>query len=537
MLQLTGTARFLGTYGSYTAFIPTNDGVKKFLTEQGKSTLEEVDLNLLKDLVKLHLIEDTITTSQFTDGKIPALTMYGQYLITGSSNIGGKTNITVNRQANIVTGNVVVGNGYVHVIDRMLQPAKLTLAQMIEANPNLSMFTQALKETGLFDSLNFKPADNPNTGKKYLTVLAESDLVLKAAGFPTYASLKSRYRTGDPKSVTDSLNLFVRYHIIPEAKYLADIIGLATHSTLAPLEVVNAKLEGQTVLINDIDFNGLHETGAALERNLSDNSAVNGVLHTITSYTYEPAVGAPQTATGHFAIKVRKSEPVYWDVCTNIPEFTKASFYRKRTSPSSGRYVKSSGDPLTNFFWPTDNDATAGPRYVFDGGAYRSDFIEIPLGPASGVGVTVPRNPYADLVTPLIVKGTYKVWLCYRYARQSTGSRLVIRGSVDGFDLSRNIWQPTEQRPVASGANWREDMEREGWKQYTAGADNRNYAGRMLGAIEFKTTATHKFTLTCLSGFQNNNNLDMIQFIPTTLTGLDQVYPLFRPDGTFESKP
>ena len=38
-------------------------------------------------------------------------------------------------------------------------------------------------------------------------------------------------------------------------------------------------LQGAAVLLNDIDFNGVHENGIPLDRITSDISATNGVLH------------------------------------------------------------------------------------------------------------------------------------------------------------------------------------------------------------------------------------------------------------------
>jgi hypothetical protein len=80
----------------------------------------------------------------------------------------------------------------------------------------------------------------------------------------------------------DSLNIYVKYHIIPDPRYLADIVSASSHPTLAPLEVLASKLEDIKVLINDLDFNGVHEKGVELERATSDLSATTGVLHTAT---------------------------------------------------------------------------------------------------------------------------------------------------------------------------------------------------------------------------------------------------------------
>src|SRR5207249_7098315 len=129
------------------------DGVKTFLKDVGKSSIDAFTQAELQDYVKLHLIQDTINTSQFTDGKLPHVTMLGQYLLTGVTNKNGISSYIVNRLALVVQPNIHLANGNVHSIDNVLRPATKTVAQTVEANADFSIFTQALKETGFYDSL------------------------------------------------------------------------------------------------------------------------------------------------------------------------------------------------------------------------------------------------------------------------------------------------------------------------------------------------------------------------------------------------
>src|SRR5215203_559247 len=313
IIDRVGYSGFLNAYGSYTLFAPTDDAVKAYLQQVNKTSIEQIDLNELKNLVKFHLIEDTLTTNSFKDGKLPKITMLGQYLLTGVTNQNGVSKYSVNRQASVVQSNIITGNGIIQVIDQVLKPATLTVAKMIEQNPAYSIFTEALKETGFYDSLNV--VNNPDTTRRFLTVFAETNKALQDSAINSYSALKSKYsQTGNPKNPSDSLYLYVAYHINPNANYLADIVTTSSLTTLAPLEVLTPKLDEQAVLLNDLDFNGVHEKGILLDRSTSDNSATNGVLH---------------TATAHFAIKNRLPTPVYWDVA-DFPEVRKLpSVFRK----------------------------------------------------------------------------------------------------------------------------------------------------------------------------------------------------------------
>jgi uncharacterized surface protein with fasciclin (FAS1) repeats len=497
VLRITGDAGFLGVYGTYTIFAPTNDAIAAYLKETGKASVENVDVQEWKDLVKFHLLADTISTTSFSDGKIPSLTMYGQYLITGAANTDGATRMMINKQAGILQANVRVGNGIIHVVDHVLQPARSTIAEMISNDARYAMFAAALKETGLYNTLNILPANNTDSSTKWLTVLAESDAVLNSAGFTSYAALKARYcNTGDPKNEKDSLHVYVNYHILYGIKYLADIVTSTSHTTLAPLEVVTSKLSGETVLINDDTFNGVHEPGVELKRVSSDNSANNGVVH---------------DAMMHFTAKVRNPVPVYWDVA-DFPEIRNLpAYYGKQNYEFA----------FTNMPKDIKIAGPYGMTYTVGGTYVKGDYLMIPLG---GPG----RSVWVEFKTPLLVRGKYKVWICYRTQKQSNSSNNLNEISIDGEAMPR-----TMNFTVSMPATTEGEMEAQGWKWYTDPISN-NWGARLVGIVDIKTTDRHVLRFTTLQGTQNNNNLDMIHFIPQDM---DQLYPRFKADGTPSPRP
>ncbi len=538
ILAITGTDGFLQAYGNYTLFLPTNEGVKKYLSDIGKTSVEQVSADELKDMVRFHLLEDTISTVHFGDSKLNSLTMLGQYLITGVNTTGGQTKITINRQANLEASNIRLGNGYVHVIDNVLRQARLTVAQMIEANPNYTIFTQALKETGLFDTLNILPANNLKADQKFLTLLAESDQTLAAENLGTYELLKAKYdktTVSDLKDPANGLHAYVAYHILYGAKYFADIASAQAQQTLASPEIIQTDFVNDQILINDMTFNGTYEPGVLLVRTNSDNSAVNGVLHTTSAFT--PANG-PAT-TGHFAIKKREPFPVYWDVA-DFPE-TRANVAKFR-KPGAGSFdfrktSKTAPSPLSGWDW---GNQIYGPNYVNATGAWvYGDYLNMVLGVSS-------RNDWMSAKTPLIVRGLYNVWVCYRRQNQSgrwpnrigTKARILI----DGEALPTPFFF-AEPPPLGNTA----ELAALGWKYYTSNGnaanpfekqrmrtdgqtDNSPWVAKNLGVVEIKTTDTHTMLMEALQDSQSQNNLDMIQFIPVKWES--QILPRFMPDGT-----
>ena len=496
ILDKAGYSSFLDAYGAYTMFVPTNTGVQSYLQSVNKN-LSQLTADEAKDIAKIHIIRDTLTTKSFKDGKLPLITMYGQYLIGGVNSLNGISSFSVNRQASVIESNITVGNGILHIIDKTLQPAKSSLSAMIEANPNYSIFTQALKETGYYDSLKLVDAD---LAKRWSTIIVESNAVLSKAGFSTYEALKKRYSTtGNPRLKNDSLNLYVSYHLLPGIKYLADIISAASHLTKVPLEVVTSKLDGQSVLLNDIEFNGIYEKGIELDRNLSDNAATNGVLH---------------AANSHFVVKFRKPTPLHWKV-SDFPEVRKLPAYFRRQN-----YAFDMGS-IKDWSWQMNTITYVYGTSGVPATTYFNDCLQVPLGIGNAA-----RSNWIEMKTPLVVKGKYKVWVCYRAQKQSGtlgttgGSSSVVQVSINGEPLPRPVTF-TDQAPTGTAGEL-------GWKMYMNNVTSLFACGRLLGTIDIKTTDRHTLRMQSISGGQNTNNIDLIQFIPVDM---NQISPRFTQSG------
>lgn len=262
ILERSGTKGYLAAYGKYTMFTPDNNAVNNWLKSLNKTAVDQLTAAELKDVVRFHVLPDTVATGKFTDGKLTQITLYGQYLQTGVTFKDGISSFIINKQALITQSNVRVGNGIIHVIDHVLIPSTKTLAATIEGNNRYSIFTQALKETGFYDSLNYVQAVIPDTTRRFQTVILESDSALQAAGFNNYAALKAKLsKTGNPKSHADSLWMYVAYHISTGASYTPDIVSSPSLATLVPSEIITTKLLGTKVLLNDDEFNGVIEPG------------------------------------------------------------------------------------------------------------------------------------------------------------------------------------------------------------------------------------------------------------------------------------
>lgn len=527
IIDKSGYAGFLTAYGSYTMFAPTNDAVKLYLTEVSKSSVNDFTADEAKNIVKFHLMEDTLSTSSFKDGKLPAVTMYGQFLVSGVTNTGGVSSITINRQGIIVQANIKTGNGFVHGLDHVLKPATKSSAQLITDNANLSIFRQALVATGYYDTLNIINTDNP---KRWFTVLAETNQAFADSGFTSYTALFNRLsNTGNPKNPLDSLHIYMAYHIIPDARYLADIASATSHFTLQPLEVLASKLDGETVLINDLEFNGVREPGVVLDRATSDVSTTTGVLH---------------IARSHFRPKVRVPFAVYWDVA-DFPEVRKLPAIFRR----SGTTLDFAYGTIKDITWnsPTNslgaNSTSPAGGYNSPGPSntsfpvYAGDYLVIPMG-------NTTRHNWIQFRTPLLVKGKYNIWICYRAQKGSgtltsstpiSGSNCPVQVSFDGVPTSRQF-NFCIQRPLGSDG----ELLALGWKKYSDSSRIPNstgyqfMSGKFVGSVDVTTTDRHlvRFDVQPAAGTGNpNNNLDMIHFIPVDWPS--QFLPRMGTNGSF----
>ncbi|MFI8379443.1 fasciclin domain-containing protein [Leeuwenhoekiella sp. NPDC079379] len=500
ILEITDYASFMNTYGTYTLFLPDNDAVAALLSDMGVSSLSDIPLDDLQDLTKLHILEQTIKTTEFTDGKIATPSLQGQFLITGASNKNGASSITVNKTSSIISSNIEVGNGVIHVLDEVLRVADKTLAQTLDNDTSLTLFTEAVKATGWYDKLNLPLTYNADSIPSYLTVLAQTNKTFEDSGLNTLEDLKTRYsHLGDPLNPKDSLNLFVAYRILPGLNYLADLAVTPAVITKAPLEVITVKLALDTLLLNEETFNGILEKGTVIDRDKSDITASNGALHLVND---------------NFFIKKRLPAPVYFDVADQ-PEFRQlSSIFRTPGAPSTS--LKK--EDLSLITWPDNNSLTyvaaaIGGNSQLDR-AWHGDVIELNR---FRQGYLNPLN----LTSPVIIKGQYKVWVSYRTNENSSAAAQV---SIDGVPMPRLI----NFREYGNTDLPERVLESQGYKRHIEPSTNR-FNCRLVGIVTIETTGTHSIEIKAIQDSRNGQTwIDVIEFRPIDM---DQLYPKFEAGG------
>lgn len=391
VLEKSGTKAFLKAYGTYTCFAPTNHAFEKYFSENGINSIEQLSDEELKDIVRFCVIKDTLSSETFVDGRMNTQTLYGQYLTYSTSFEDGQLIRRINKYAEIDELDIRTSNGIIHTLKTVLTPEVKSIAQYIETTQGYSIFNQALKETGLYNTLNTVPSSDNDT--IWYSFFAVSDEVLKADSIYSFNDLKAKYQTAERP---DGLYQYMAYHILPDQYYfITDLISAKTVSTTAPSEVLTVRTSGTSVLINDDYFAGIHEPGFEINRTISDQTAANGVIHFMN---------------GNFAIKVRYPFPVYWDVCDQLELRKMPGVFRKngQSNLANGTFENISWEPEDALIHYNANGTVNGDNsFVF------KDWFHIDFRPEIVKSIT--------FITPTLVKGTYKVWIGTR--SQSSSAR------------------------------------------------------------------------------------------------------------------
>lgn len=502
---------FLKAYGGYTVFAPDNRAVNEYLGELGVSSIEEISKEELKDLLKYHVIKDTISTTEFIDGRMNTQNEFGHYVTTGTYFEGGQPVIKVNKYAKILEKDIRMANGIIHKIGDVIRPEKKPAAQVIDENDNYSIFAEALKATGWYDTLMI--ADGPHT------VFAVSNEAYAKESIKSFQDLLGEIAPGTEnlKDTLNDLNKYIGYHILKNnLRYVTDLIADRAALTRAHNEVITIKMSGAKVLVNDDLFAGIHEPGFEMDRPVSDRTVLNGVVHEMKE---------------DFRIKVRNPFAVYWDVAEQIEIMKIPGVFRR---PGGHAYLDNG--QLENIVWYGEKNrieykAGLGGNegwHVFD------DRIDVNLRPEV--------IQWIEFKTPILVAGEYKLWVCTRNVHGDNNRKAIYYAYFNDEVLPNIINNRITLNNIVPEA----EREQEGFKLYGWKPDDLRYyrvvdedtfditqsqymnkegaarmTGQLAGTIKVETTGIHTLKFVGITG-TNGAWFDMMHFIPVEE---DQLWP------------
>lgn len=516
-LRYSGTFNALNqsTAGvSFTALVPTNEAMQEFYSRRGVSSLEELTPDYVRHFVLYHTVSDSIAIDKFvTMNEIINIEGEPMSVWIDPENAG---QAVLGDEARITEMGLSASNGKIYVLSSVLTPLVETLVDRITDQGNSSIMLQALEASGWKKELSTIADTTVVEGinqirKRYYTLLNVTDETFSAAGIGSLDALRAKLVSLDTRGLTpDSLlREYVAYHIMQNSYRLADLAGGEGE--------VSSRLLGSNARnqIMSIDYDGTvselesrftfnaQGTSASFVRGACDIQGKNGYVHNLTSWlpVWEPLqteviwdladYSDIKAAVTSYGISYAPATPTDKDykmgLGNTVYTYEMGEGGKGSTSYSEGvSYVTPKSIRLPS---------SANPEIVSAEG-YRNDFVVFNVGYMGSVSVK----------TPVLVKGKYRVELCYYYATglnfvrtQGSGSNGgLICLSFDGRDDVKDYLNPYKQIPSSVTGF---------------------YHSTIFNEVTFDETTDHEFNMIVMDPAASSSSsfylaFDYIRFVP-----------------------
>jgi len=265
-LQATGLDAALTGQGPYTVLAPTNDAFDAFLTSINATTLEDIPVDVLTNVLLNHVILGEVESSSLTNGYANTQAISSASGTNMSLYINTDNGVSFNGVSNVLTADVTASNGVVHVVDGVIGlPSIVTFAL---ADPNFEVLVQALTREDLtqdFVGLLSIPAGSPPSP---FTVFAPIN-----TGF---VNLLAELGVGSLNDIDEpTLSAVLSYHVVVGANQLSVNLSGGMEFTTA---------QGGNLLFNFDDLGGgiLTDNNDRTSNIIAlDVQADNGIIHAI----------------------------------------------------------------------------------------------------------------------------------------------------------------------------------------------------------------------------------------------------------------
>jgi uncharacterized surface protein with fasciclin (FAS1) repeats len=222
LVRSTGMESLLNTRGPYTLFLPNNEAMFEYYTLKNVSSLEGFSESDQESLVLNHLVGADIGSNDIGLGTLRETNALGDYVVTEFEG----SDIIVNKHSKIIDRDVRTANGYIHVIDRVMDPITDDIYTVVSSDPSYRIFAEGLSLTGLKDTLQIISFPyGQKEARTRFTVLAVADSIYHRYGIQSVEDLVE-WCGANPDSVTFLNNPFYRYmeyHCMTGSYYLSDL--------------------------------------------------------------------------------------------------------------------------------------------------------------------------------------------------------------------------------------------------------------------------------------------------------------------------
>jgi len=211
----------------YTLFLPDNKAVEEFISQSKQfASLDELldDQAYVSALSRYHVLTKAIHSNEFPFGAFPDRTLSDD-LLTVSFIIGSDSSYyKINNQSAVIKPNIEESNGFIHIIQNVLEPVAFTSYEWLTNRPEYSIFKEAVDLTGLRSLIDIDTKASDQGSVTPVTILVEPNEILKESGIYTLNDLIAKIspENSDYTKPSNPLYNFVGYHILENNYYLDD---------------------------------------------------------------------------------------------------------------------------------------------------------------------------------------------------------------------------------------------------------------------------------------------------------------------------
>lgn len=325
VLERAGVKQLLAAYGTYTCFAPDNDAFAIYMNEHGYTAIEQLSDADCDTIAFGHVIKVEYLTTDLDNGVVGTANMNDRFIQVYIDSLN--SDYYVNRTAKILVKDQEVENGVIHVVDHVLLPSTEQLPDLMQQDPAISLFCEAMKLTHFDDSLqkymdekyvydestyNYVRQNEicvkPKHRRYGYTGFIETNEALARAGIENLADLvryaKEVYDASYPEDAgkydddfthrKNPLNRFVSYHFLNRTIYASKITTTVSimpqyesvdfYETMCPGTILKVE-KGQGTRYKGLRINRRWDTSFQVEGVLvHDNNGFdgnNGVYYTI----------------------------------------------------------------------------------------------------------------------------------------------------------------------------------------------------------------------------------------------------------------
>lgn len=544
ILEDTGLKTLLSVYGHYTCFIPTDSAFNVYFQEKS-ITYDKLTSDEKKNIVFNHIIRGqsiNYLTRNFSEGALSTANMNNRYIVISYMQNGDSTNvIMVNKSARILTPDVELHNGVVHVIDHVMVPSEESVGNLLKTIPKFKIFGDALTMTHMTDSMleSYDMTYKSPYSTEYVNVLgytmhtlqqkklgytifAEPDSVFNAAGINNIQDLiayaQKYYGSEDLQNYSsrnNPLNKFISYHLLNRQMSTNSFIYMGRNTspsyTDKRYEYYETLLQYRLMEIKAGNKINTQKDGTCVSLNEKESniSATNGYIHCLNNImVYDENIMRNDVL----------NKRIRFDAYSLAPELTNNNI---RWHLSGNDSYTMPGNYCPGYF--KFNDAT---KFIMWASQNWDDYQEDEMSLRGWYDFTVRMLP--------VPPGTYEIRLGYSPRAWGGLAQVFVDGKIIGIpvDFATDADDPKigwikDSQTTDNGEENDKTMRNRGYMKAPASVinfgyqtvmrDNRGCLRKILDTRTFQNYGPHYFRAKNVQSESGEFHFDYIEYCPVNL--------------------